>query len=73
MKEKFYLDTKNGMVCGVCSGLSKYFNVDLLLIRILFLMFINVTLYPYILIALIKTDKDKTEDNFNNQTDEQSN
>ncbi len=72
MKEKFYLDTKNGMVCGVCSGLSNYFNVDVLLIRILCLLFINITFTPYIIIALVRESKEQTEDNLDENIDEQS-
>jgi len=70
--KKFYLDVKNGIVCGVCAGLSNYFNVDVLLIRILCLFFINITLTPYILIALIREPKEETDDKLNDNEDEQS-
>jgi len=63
--KKFYLDTENGIICGVCSGLSKYFNVDVLLIRILFILFFNYVIFPYILIALVRS-KDESNDNKNN-------
>ena len=32
--EQFSLDTKNDMVSGVCSGLAKYFNIDVTLVRV---------------------------------------
>ena len=63
MSGKFYLDSKNGIVCEVCAGLSTYFNIDLLLLRILFLLFFNYTLFIYIVIALVKTEKDDEQSN----------
>jgi len=36
---RLYRDPENAVIGGVCSGLSAYFNVDVLLIRILFIIF----------------------------------
>ena len=35
---KFFRDKKNGVIGGVCSGLAAYFNLDILLVRIIFLI-----------------------------------
>lgn len=70
--KKYYLDTKNGIVCGVCAGLSNYFNIDVLLIRILCLIFINITLTLYIITALVRRTEEEIDDKLNNNKDEQS-
>ena len=35
--KKLYLDVEDRKLCGVCSGLAAYFDIDVTLIRILFL------------------------------------
>lgn len=35
--KKFYLSSTNKKIAGVCGGLAEYFEVDALLIRVLFL------------------------------------
>ena len=35
--KKFYLSSTDKKIAGVCSGLAEYFEVDALLIRVLFL------------------------------------
>ena len=35
--KKLYLDVEDRKICGVCSGLAAYFDIDVTLIRILFL------------------------------------
>lgn len=34
MEKKLYRSKSNKMVCGVCSGIAKYFNVDPTLVRL---------------------------------------
>ena len=34
MRKKFYLDKRNGVFMGVCSGIADYFNVDAKWVRI---------------------------------------
>ena len=34
MEKKLYKDQKNKKICGVCSGIAKYFNVDPTLVRL---------------------------------------
>ena len=38
--KKFYRDSDNKFIGGVCSGLAIYFNIDTMLIRIIFLVFL---------------------------------
>ncbi len=37
MEKKLYRDTHNKVIGGVCSGLAEYFNVDVSIVRVLFL------------------------------------
>ena len=48
-------------VSGVCLGLSEYFNIDVTILRfiwIIAILFYGVGLIPYIILALIMPDKD---------------
>jgi len=39
MDKRLYKSSANKMICGVCGGLSEYFNIDVSIIRILFAIF----------------------------------
>ena len=42
MQKKFYLSTADKKIAGVCGGLAEYFEVDALLVRLLFVfLFFN--------------------------------
>ncbi|MFW6226043.1 MAG: PspC domain-containing protein [bacterium] len=41
------------MIFGVCNGLSRYFNIDVSLIRLLFLFGTIFTIFPFIIIYII--------------------
>jgi len=59
-----YRDTKNGKIAGVCSGLSEYLDVDVSLIRliwIIFTIFGGAGIFLYILAALIIPRKPENE------------
>ncbi len=45
-KRSLYRDTANGVVGGVCSGLAAYFKMDVVWVRILFILFFVVTAAP---------------------------
>ena len=67
-EKKLYRDMDNKMLGGVCSGLSLYFNVDVVLLRILFLvaLFIgSAGFWIYILICIVapaaRTPRQKCE------------
>lgn len=58
--KRLYKNTHDKMICGVCQGLSEYFNIDVTIIRILFVLlglaaFSGVILY--IVAAIIMPDK----------------
>jgi len=38
MNKRLTKDRENGMVSGVCAGIAKYFNVDVTIVRIAFLL-----------------------------------
>ncbi|WP_108821722.1 PspC domain-containing protein [Dysgonomonas sp. Marseille-P4361] len=55
-KKKWYRDTDNKMIGGVCSGISAYFGIDVTLIRILAvfsLIFYGVTFFVYVVLWLV--------------------
>lgn len=60
--KKLYRDTENQKIAGVCSGLSDYLDIDVTLIRviwvILFLCY-GTGLLAYIIMALIVEPKEK--------------
>jgi phage shock protein C len=55
--KRFYLDTQHKMIWGVCSGFAKYFNFDVTIVRIVWLIVtiasFGTGVLLYILIALI--------------------
>ena len=54
-------DLFDSMVSGVCSGLSEYFNIDVTILRfiwILTILFYGWGLLPYFILAIIMPDKD---------------
>ncbi len=56
MAKKLCKDKKNAMVFGVCSGLSKYLDVDVSIIRIIFLVSIicgGLSIWIYVIMGLI--------------------
>ncbi len=67
METKRLYKSKNKMLCGVCSGVAEYFNVDPTLIRLIvvFLCFAGVGtgLIAYIVAAIVMPEKpDQIED-----------
>ena len=53
---RFYRDSKNKVLGGVCSGLANYFNIDVILVRVLFaasLLFVGVGLGIYLLLWIL--------------------
>lgn len=53
---KFYRDSENKVLGGVCSGLAKYFNIDVALLRVLFvvaLLFASFGFWLYIILWII--------------------
>ena len=39
MSRKLYKSEENRMVCGVCSGIAEYFNIDPTLVRLAWVLF----------------------------------
>jgi len=51
--KRFYRDENNKLIGGVCSGLANYFNIDIVIIRIIFIILFfsfGVGLIPYIIL-----------------------
>ncbi len=56
MENKLYRSRTDRMICGVCGGLAKYFNVDPVLVRIIFVLLIlahGLGILAYIIIAIV--------------------
>ncbi|MDR2011220.1 MAG: PspC domain-containing protein [Bacteroidales bacterium] len=53
-KKKIYRDTDNKIIAGICSGLAAYTGIDVVIIRILFLVFLiipgNISLIAYLIL-----------------------
>ena len=64
--KQFTLDTKNDMISGVCSGLAKYFEVDVVLVRVGFIFltfFTGFTALLYIILAIVAPNDYEVESN----------
>ena len=62
MQKRFYLSTTDKKIGGVCGGIAEYFNIDSLLVRILFVILIfgvGTGLWAYLLLWLLAPKKDK--------------
>ncbi|MDE6110629.1 MAG: PspC domain-containing protein [Eubacterium sp.] len=54
--KRLYKDPSNKMICGVCSGLANYLNVDPTVIRLLWaiaIVFVGAGLWIYLICALV--------------------
>lgn len=47
---RIYRDENHKVIAGVCSGIANYFNIDPVVIRILFLVTLGVTFIPYLIL-----------------------
>lgn len=68
--KKLYRNTQNKMICGVCSGLGDYFNIDPTIVRLLFvvlsLLSLGTGLIAYIIMCIVVPEAPQTPpDNFN--------
>lgn len=53
-EKKLYRNTEDAVLCGVCSGIAEYFNIDVTLVRLItFLCCFHFGLIFYIAAALI--------------------
>ena len=60
MKKRLYKDHSNQKLCGVCSGIAKYFDIDPTLVRLawtLLVVFGGSGLLAYILCAIVMPDE----------------
>ena len=56
MQKKFYLSRTDKKIGGVCGGIAEYFNIDSLLVRIIFVILvfgIGTGLWAYLLLWLL--------------------
>lgn len=66
MKKRLYKDKSNSKICGVCSGVADYFDIDVSVVRILTFFAIwawGVGLAVYIVAAVILPDKSEVDRN----------
>ncbi|MBQ6183118.1 MAG: PspC domain-containing protein [Clostridia bacterium] len=60
MAKKLYKDTKHKKICGVCAGISEYLDIDVTVIRLLWVIFGclgGAGFVAYIMAAFIMPDK----------------
>lgn len=56
MTKRLFKSNSNRMVCGVCGGLGEYFNIDPVIVRLLWVMcifFMGGGLIAYLIAAII--------------------
>ncbi len=53
MKKRLELNNENVIISGVCSGISDYFTIDPIIVRILFLVLSFYTTLPMVIIYLL--------------------
>lgn len=59
-QKRLYRDTENGKISGVCAGLSDYFDLDVTLIRVIWLILLlcaGTGLLAYIIMAIVVDPK----------------
>ena len=59
-QRKLYRDVDNGKISGVCAGLSDYFDIDVTLIRVIWLVLLlcaGTGLLAYIILAIVVEPK----------------
>ncbi len=64
-------DLNNKIIFGVCSGLSEYYGVDVMILRLIFLigfLFMGITIIVYLVLALIMP-RDRNQDTPNDIKD----
>ena len=63
-ERRLYQDRHNGIICGICAGLSDYFGFDLTVTRVLaalsLLIFTLPTLIAYVVLALLLPKKPRS-------------
>ncbi|MBD1583913.1 envelope stress response membrane protein PspC [Pseudoalteromonas sp. S16_S37] len=74
-KRELYRDPKRGKIAGVCAGLSDYFNMELWLVRILFITAVLLSGGPLFVVAyvacwFILDKKPMTHSSYNKEQDE---
>ena len=60
MKKRLYKDHSNQKLCGVCSGIAKYFGIDPTLVRLLWallVVFAGSGILAYIVCAIVMPDE----------------
>ena len=63
MEKRFYRSPTDHRIAGVCGGLAEYFNVDPVLVRVIFvvLLFSGVGLLAYLILWLVVPVREKEE------------
>lgn len=60
MKKRLYKDHSNKKLCGVCSGIAKYFEIDPTLVRLALVLFVLLGgsgILAYIICAIVIPDE----------------
>ncbi len=60
-QKKLYRDVENGKISGVCAGLSDYLDIDVTIIRVIWLVLVvcaGTGLLAYLIMALVVEPKD---------------
>lgn len=74
-EKKLYKKTSEKKICGVCAGLAEYLNMDVTVVRLLFvLLSLFTTGFPgilvYVIMALVMPDEDDIQPPYDNSEDQ---
>lgn len=62
MDKKFALSTTNKKIAGVCGGLAEYFNIDSLIVRVIFVVLLiggSLGVWLYLALWICAPNRDK--------------
>ncbi len=64
MEKKLYRSNKDKRIAGVCSGIAEYFNIDVTIVRLLWVLFCFVAagILAYLICAIVIPEQPRTEE-----------
>jgi phage shock protein PspC (stress-responsive transcriptional regulator) len=56
MEKKLHKSKRYKIIAGVCGGIAEYFNIDPLIVRLIFIFTLGGSFIIYLILALLLTD-----------------
>ena len=61
MERRIYKSTRNKVIAGVCGGIAEYFNINPLIVRLIFLFSSGGSIIIYLILAVYLTDDENIQ------------